>query len=86
MESKNGAVMWLRVMSIGTILIGAICFTLAWIYNERVQLFPGVSAPAWAIGASVMYMGLRYWRRIPEMEKNIRSTGGFSWANFKRAK
>jgi hypothetical protein len=86
MATQKKAVIWLRIMSAVTMILGAVCVILALKNGDSIPLFPGVRVPGWVIGASVIYIGLRYWRRIPEMERNLKCSTGFSWTNFKFTK
>ncbi|MEI6236372.1 MAG: hypothetical protein WCT04_25230 [Planctomycetota bacterium] len=78
--TSNGAVTFLRCISGLVMCIGA-CTVIDGLMNYRTVPLFMFDVPGWIIGASAIYMGLRYWRRIPEMEKNVAGTQ-FSWSNF----
>ena len=83
MREKHSAIFGLRVITALTILAGLAGLVGGVVSGERIQLFVGVNVPAWALGASVTYLGLRYWRRIPELQKGLQGSGGFAWRNLK---
>jgi hypothetical protein len=83
MNSKDKAILTLRIICGIAIAIGLAGTITSIITHDSVPLF-WVSVPGWAIGASATYMGIRYWRRIPELEKGLKENGSFSWANFRK--
>jgi hypothetical protein len=78
-QSKN-ALFALRLMSTLTMSVGAAAMVDGFLNARTIPLFI-FDVPSWVIGASAIYMGLRYWRRIPAMEKKVNGST-FQWSNF----
>ena len=85
MIDKMKAIFILRIITGLTIAVGLVGIIDGVAQPNSIPVL-GLSVPAWVLGASVTYMGMRYWRRLPEMEKNVYGGGGFSWENFRSIK
>ena len=59
--------------------LGGACYGL--MNKFTIPLF-AFDVPSWIIGVSAAYMGARYYRRIPELEKKVDMGGEFAWRNF----
>jgi hypothetical protein len=81
MNGKDKAILFLRVICGFTIALGLYGIVVGLMSNDKIPLFM-VDVPPWVLGASCAYMGLRYWRRIPEMQQTVTYSPGFSWSNF----
>ena len=75
------AVTGLKIISLLAIAAGLAGAAYGFYRPQEVPLFV-FAVPSWAIGLSAAYLGLRYWRRIPELQRNIAQSNGFSWSNF----
>jgi hypothetical protein len=82
MNNRQKVMLGLKVITAATIIVGIVGIVGALQTGMRIPLFPGVSVPGWVLGASVAYMGVRYWRRLPELERNISSGSGFALSNL----
>lgn len=85
MRNKHIAVLGVRLLAGLTIVVGLAGIVMSLAGSGGIPLL-GLSVPGWVVGASVTYLGVRYWLRIPELEKTVGASAGFSWSNFKRAK
>jgi hypothetical protein len=85
MNSKAKAILTLRIVCGLTILTGVIGIIGGLVANATIPVM-GMAVPAWVLGASVAYMGARYWRKIPELSKNLDDSATFSWSNFRGGK
>jgi hypothetical protein len=83
MNHRQKVIFGLKAITAATIVVGVVGIAGALLSEMRIPLFPGVSVPGWVLGASVAYMGVRYWRRLPELERNISSGSGFAVSNFR---
>ena len=70
----------LRYLCVAVMVGGAMGVVDGLLHYRTVSLFV-FDIPGWIVGASAMYMGLRYYRRIPEMEKTVQGAT-FKWSNF----
>ena len=84
MKNREKAILALRVVTGLTVVVGCLGIVDGFIRPEGIPLF-GIAVPTWVLGASVAYLGLRYWRQLPELERGMAAGGGFAWANFKTA-
>lgn len=84
MRAKT-AITGLRIISALVIVVGLCGAAEGLLHAATIPLFV-FDVPSWIVGVSAAYMGLRYWRRIPELERNVRMSGGFSSSNFPRAR
>jgi hypothetical protein len=75
------AIIFLRTIALAVMIVGLGGTIDSLLYHRSVSLF-AFDIPGWVVGISGFYMGLRYWRRIPELEKKVVQSTGFSWANF----
>jgi hypothetical protein len=75
------AITVLRVICLVVMLLGVGGVIDGIMHSKSVPLF-AFDVPTWIIALSVFYMGLRYWRRIPELEKKVQYSKGFSWEHF----
>lgn len=75
------AITFLRVFTVIVMAVGLSIAVYGFVNPMTIPLFV-FDVPTWVIGVTCAYMGLRYWRRIPEMEKKIDPSGKFSWRNF----
>ena len=85
MKDKHRVIVGLRVICGLTIVVGLVGFVAGLFAAGGIPLF-GVLVPGWVLGASVAYMGARYWRRLPEMERKVELGGSFAWSNFRRGR
>src|SRR5437870_2166472 len=67
---RNTAITGLRVLSGLVMLVGLAGIVDGFVRPVSIPLF-AFDVPTWVIGATAAYLGLRYWRRIPAMEKQI---------------
>lgn len=82
MSHRQQVMLGLKVITAATMVVGVVGIVGALLSDLRIPLFPGVTVPGWVLGASVAYMGVRYWRRLPKLERNL-SSGSFAWSNFR---
>jgi hypothetical protein len=75
------AIAGLRFISGVVMSAGLIAAVYGFMQHATVPLF-AFDVPAWVIGVSAAYMGLRYWRRIPALEEKIDPNANFKWSNF----
>lgn len=80
MVKSSGAITALRFLCVIVMAIGIGATVDGLMHYRTVPLFI-FDVPGWIVGASAIYMGLRYWRRIPEMERKVNGTT-FRWSNF----
>lgn len=85
MGSREKVILALRVVTGLTVVVGCVGIVDGLVRPAGIPLF-GMAVPTWVLGASVAYLGLRYWRRLPELEQGMAAGGGFAWANFKKAR
>jgi len=71
----------LRVICGLVICIGLGAALDGFLSRQSITLF-AFDVPSWMVGVSAAYMGLRYWRRIPELEKQAGPDASFSWAKL----
>lgn len=81
MISGKTAIMGLRYLCGFVIVFGVAAACYGFIYKFTIPLF-AFDVPSWIIGVSAAYMGVKHYRRIPELEKKVDLIGKFSWRNF----
>lgn len=80
MKAKT-AILGLRILTLVVMAVGVGGVTDGFVNHRTIPLF-AFDVPTWVIGGSAFYMGLKYWRRIPELERKVHYSAGFSWSNF----
>lgn len=80
MTQKQKALLALRGICLATILAGLFGVALGFVWGDSIPML-GVQVPLWVLGASITYMGVRYLRRLPELDGSIQSDGRFAWSN-----
>ncbi len=80
MIKTQTAISGLRYLCVLVMTVGLMAMIDGLFHYRTIPLYI-FDVPGWIIGASAAYMGLRYWRRIPEMEKKLQGSR-FSWSNF----
>jgi len=78
---SHRAIIALRLISGLVVMLGLIGTIDGIINYKTIPLF-AFNVPTFVVAFSVFYMGLRYWRRIPEFEKKVEGSARFSWENF----
>jgi hypothetical protein len=73
MFSNNRAVLALQIMSIITILVGLVGLLFG-IVTQAMIVLGTARIPVWILGGAMTYMGIRYWRRIPGLEKKMQTS------------
>lgn len=81
MNSKARALMALQVLCCLTMTVGVGAIIYGLLHHHTIPLFM-FDVPLWVIGASALYMGVKYYRRLPEMESKLQVSSGFAWKNF----
>jgi hypothetical protein len=71
---RRTAVTLLRVATFGTIAMGVLALVGGLLTGQIVHTF-GMPVPAWGLGAMVSFVGVRYWLRLRDLEKNIALNG-----------
>lgn len=79
------AVLALRVLCATAMAVGFGATCYGFLNSSTIPLF-AFDVPSWIVGVSCIYMGMRYWRRIPELENKIDPYAKFSFKNFSLAK
>ncbi|HYG75786.1 MAG TPA: hypothetical protein VEK08_12345 [Planctomycetota bacterium] len=77
MMSKRTAILFLRVLSMMMMFIGAAGIIAGLTFSIYLMAF-GTAFPAWLFSAIVLYFGLRNWRKIPAIEKQSANHSEFS--------
>lgn len=77
----NTAILALRFICALCMAFGLMMMIYGILYRYTIPLF-AFDVPTWVIGATVVYLGLRHWRRVPELEKSVTPLARFSWKNF----
>ncbi|MCW8132423.1 MAG: hypothetical protein KIS92_18895 [Planctomycetota bacterium] len=80
MTQKQKALWVLRASCLATILVGLFGVALGFVWGETIPML-GVQVPLWVLGVTISYMGVRYLRRLPELDGSIGRDSRFAWAN-----
>jgi hypothetical protein len=81
MSQKEKALTMLRLISVLTTLVGLLG-VVAGLYSGETMTMLGMQVPLWVLGVTVAYVGVRYWRRVPQLDESIATDGKFSFANL----
>lgn len=81
MSQKQKALFVLRAVSVLTTLVGLFGVAAGIVSGETLPML-GMQVPIWVLGVTVAYFGIRYWRKLPQLEASIADGGRFSLANL----